>query len=64
MVLMYHNDPLDNENAGGHFYHVCRGRVQEQELMVPPPESPYECPVCGIDLETEDFWVAQVKGSC
>jgi hypothetical protein len=63
MVLIFHSDPLDNEHAGGHFYHVCRGRLEETELSVPPPEKPYECPHCGIELETEDFWHAQVKGS-
>jgi hypothetical protein len=23
----------------------------------------YECVVCGIDLEPEDFWLARQKGS-
>ena len=63
MVLLYENDPLDTEEARGHFYHVCRGRVEEGELSVPPADKPYECPTCGIELETEDFWIAQVKGS-
>jgi hypothetical protein len=63
MVLIFESDPLDNEDARGHFYHVCRGRVEDSELSPPPPEKPYECPQCGIELETEDFWVAQVKGS-
>ncbi|MGH7205074.1 MAG: hypothetical protein ACREI2_02570 [Nitrospiraceae bacterium] len=63
MVLLFENDPLDTEDARGHFYHVCRGKVEEIELSVPPPEKPYECPKCGIELETEDFWVAQLKGS-
>jgi hypothetical protein len=62
MILIYVNDPLDNEHARGHFYHVCRGTVEETELQVPPPDQPYECPRCGIDLETEDFWLAQLKG--
>lgn len=63
MVLLYENDPLDTEEARGHFYHVCHGRVEEGELSVPPADKPYECPTCGIELETEDFWVAQLKGS-
>jgi hypothetical protein len=63
MVLLFENDPLDTEDARGHFYHVCRGKVEESELSVPPPDKPYECPTCGIELETEDFWVAQLKGS-
>ena len=63
MVLLFENDPLDTEDARGHFYHVCRGKVEGIELSVPPPDQPYECPTCGIELETEDFWVAQLKGS-
>lgn len=63
MVLIYESDPLDDEHARGHFYHVCQGRVEDRELAVPPPDKPYECPQCGIELETEDFWVAQVKGA-
>lgn len=63
MVLRFEYDPLDHEEAGGHFYHVCLGRTEEQELPVPAPDKPYECPRCGIELETEDFWVAQQKGS-
>jgi hypothetical protein len=62
MILIYVNDPLDNEDARGHFYHVCRGHVEETELRVPPPDKPYECPHCGIELEIEDFWLAQHKG--
>ena len=63
MVLKFEYDPLDHEHARGHFYHVCGGRIDETELPVPPPDRPYECPRCGIELETEDFWVAQQKGS-
>lgn len=63
MVLVYENDPLDSEHARGHFYHVCRGRLDQTELAIPPPDVPYECPACGVELETEDFWVAQQKGS-
>ncbi|MBI4402185.1 MAG: hypothetical protein HY581_11205 [Nitrospirae bacterium] len=63
MVLIFENEPLDNEDARGHFYHVCRGQIEKAELSVPPPDKPYECPRCGVELETEDFWVAQLKGS-
>lgn len=62
MVLKFEQDPMDTDDARGHFYHVCNGRVEEQELSIPPPDKPYECPACGIELETEDFWVAQLKG--
>jgi hypothetical protein len=63
MVLLYENEPLDSEHARGHFFHVCLGQVQNKSLSVPPPDKPYECPRCGIELETEDFWHAQMKGS-
>ena len=63
MVLIYENDPLDNEHAGGHWYHVCLGRVDSQELSVPSPDRPYECARCGVELEVDDFWYAQMKGS-
>lgn len=63
MVLIHENDPLETEGARGHFYHVCLGRIDPAELSVPPPDRPYECPRCGVELETEDFWVAQLKGS-
>ncbi len=63
MVLIFENDPLDTEDARGHFYHVCGGHIEKTELAVPPPDQPYECPQCGIELELEDFWVAQQKGS-
>ena len=62
MILKYENDILDEEKSGGHFYHVCNGRVQEKELSVPPPDQPYECSNCGIDLEQEDFLLAQQRG--
>ncbi len=63
MVLIYENDPLDNEHARGRFYHVCRGRVDRTELSIPPADQPHECQVCGIDLEAEDFFMAMQKGS-
>lgn len=63
MVLIFESDPLDTEEARGHFYHVCLGRVDRNELTVPPPDKPLECPRCGVELETEDFFIAQVKGS-
>lgn len=63
MVLIFENDPLDTEDAGGHFYHVCGGRIEKKEMSPPPPDQPYECPNCEIELETEDFFVAQLKGS-
>jgi hypothetical protein len=63
MVLIFESDPLDNEHARGRFYHVCLGRVQTEEMAPPPPDRPYECPRCGVELETEDFWMARVKGS-
>ncbi|WP_447973171.1 hypothetical protein [Nitrospira sp. Kam-Ns4a] len=63
MVLIYESDPLDTEDARGHFYHVCLGQIQKEEMAVPPPDQPYECPRCGVELEAEDFWVARVKGS-
>lgn len=63
MVLIYESDPLDDENARGRFYHVCRGRIDRTEIQLPAGESVYECSVCGIDLEAEDFWIARQKGS-
>lgn len=63
MVLIYENDPLDNEHARGRFYHVCRGRVDRTELQIPPVDRPHECPQCGIDLEADDFFMAMQKGS-
>jgi hypothetical protein len=62
MILKFENDPLDSEHSGGHYYHVCQGRIQDKELSIPPPDQPYECPICGIDLETEDFLLAQQRG--
>jgi hypothetical protein len=61
MVLVFQSDPLDTDEARGHFYHVCLGRMQEAEMPVPPPDQPYECPRCGVELETEDFWIAQCE---
>jgi hypothetical protein len=63
MVLKFEYEPLDSEHAGGHWYHVCGGRIDGSALNVPPPDKPYECPRCGIELETEDFIVAQQRGS-
>ena len=63
MVLIYESDPLDNEDARGRFYHVCRGRIDRSEIHLPAGEQVYECAVCGIDLEVEDFWLARQKGS-
>ena len=63
MVLIYESDPLDNDDARGRFYHVCRGRIDRTEIQLPADEKIYECAVCGIDLEAEDFWLARQKGS-
>ena len=63
MVLIYESDPLDNDEARGRFYHVCRGRIDRTEIQLPAGEQVYECAVCGIDLEAEDFWLARQKGS-
>ena len=63
MVLIYENDPLDDEDARGRFYHVCRGKIDRREIQLPAGTNVYECPVCEIDLEAEDFWIARQKGS-
>ncbi len=63
MVLIYESDPLDDEDARGRFYHVCRGRIIRTEVRLPEGQSVYECSTCGIDLEPEDFWIARQKGS-
>ena len=63
MVLIYESDPLDNDDARGRFYHVCRGRIDRTEIQLPAGEKVYECAVCGIDLEAEDFWLARQKGA-
>jgi len=63
MVLIYESDPLDNEDARGRFYHVCRGRIDRTEIRLPEGQSIYECAVCGVDLEPKDFWIARQKGS-
>jgi len=63
MVLIYESDPLDTDDARGRFYHVCRGRIVRTEIQLPVSEKIYECAVCGIDLEAEDFWLARQKGS-
>ena len=62
MILKFENDPLDSEHSGGHYYHVCESRIQDKELSIPSPDQPYECPACGIDLEVEDFLLAQRQG--
>ena len=62
MILKYESDPLDVEDARGRFYHVCQGRVQETEVATPLPDQPYECAICGVDLEVEDFLLAQQRG--
>ena len=62
MILKYESDILDDENARGNFYHVCQGQVQDTPLGIPPDDQPIECPVCGIDLEQEDFLLAQQRG--
>ncbi len=62
MILKYESDVLDDEEARGKFYHVCEGQLQDRPLRVPSPDEPYECPVCGIDLELEDFLLAQQRG--
>ena len=43
MVLIYESDPLDNEDARGRFYHVCRGRIDRTEIQLPAGEKVYEC---------------------
>ena len=63
MVMIYESDPLDNEDARGRFYHVCRGRIDRTEIQLPADSKVYECAVCGIDLEAEDFWLARHIGS-
>ena len=63
MVLIYENDPLDNEDARGRFYHVCRGRIVRTEIQLPSGENVYECPECGIDLEPEDVRPAVMAGN-
>ena len=63
MVLIYENDPLDNEDARGRFYHVCQGKIMRTEIQLPQGGTLFECPTCGIELEPEDFWIARQKGS-
>ena len=62
MVLIYESDPLDTDDARGRFYHVCCGRIDRTEIQLPVDKKVYECAVCGIDLEAEDFWLARQKG--
>ena len=62
MILKYESDIMDDEHARGKFYHVCQGKIQETPLAVPPQDQPIECPVCEIDLEQEDFMLAQQRG--
>ena len=63
MVLAYIADPLDEEDSRGHFYHVCLGVLQKDEVFPPPPDEPIACTACGVELEHEDFLDAQMKGS-
>ena len=63
MVLAYIADPLDEESSRGHFYHVCQGMLQKEEVFPPPPDEPIACTACGVELEHEDFLDAQMKGS-
>ena len=63
MVLAYIADPLDEENSRGHFYHVCQGVLQKEEVFPPLPDEPIACTACGVELEHEDFLDAQMKGS-
>jgi hypothetical protein len=62
MVLTYILDPLDDEHARGHFYHVCRGVMQKEEIFPPPDGEPITCAVCDVELEFEDFRLAHLKG--
>ena len=62
MILKYESDVMDDENARGKFYHVCQGRIQETPMAVPSPDETIECPVCEVDLEQEDFMLAQQRG--
>ena len=62
MVLTYISDPLDEEHAAGHFYHVCGGVMQKEEVLPPPPGEPIVCTACGVELEFEDFQEAHLKG--
>ena len=62
MVLKFESEILDTEDARGTFFHVCQGRVQEVPLAIPQEGAPYECPVCEIDLDYEDFFLAQQRG--
>jgi hypothetical protein len=62
MVLAYILDPLDEEQARGHFYHVCRGTMQKEEIFPPADGEPIMCTVCEVELEMEDFREAHLKG--
>ena len=63
MVLAYILDPVDEEHAGGHFYHICRGVMQQEEIFPPPDGEPIMCTVCEVELELEDFRDAHQKGA-
>lgn len=63
MVLTYISDPLDEEHAKGHFYHVCLGVLQKEEVLPPKKDEPIMCTRCGVELEFEDFMEAHLKGS-
>jgi len=62
MVLAYIADPLDEENSRGHFYHVCQGVMQKEEVLPPLPDEPIACTACGVELEFQDFLDAQLHG--
>jgi len=63
MVLAFISDPLDEEHSGGHFYHVCLGVMQKEEVLPPADGEPIVCTGCGVELEIEDFKEAHRKGS-
>jgi hypothetical protein len=63
MVLTFISDPLDEEHASGHFYHVCQGVLQAEEVLPPADGEPIACTGCGVELELEDFKEAHLKGA-
>ena len=63
MVLTFISDPLDEEHASGHFFHVCRGILQTEEVLPPADGEPIACTGCGVELELEDFKEAHLKGA-
>ena len=63
MILKYESDIMDDENARGKFYHVCQGTGPGDTHSCPTSKIiPIECPVCEVDLEQEDFMLAQQRG--